>query len=405
MFISEKEMQDWLSDKLQKDISLGDLLSNIEEFEDFTPSNLSERKMFESFNHCLKSLYINEVISGNKNISLNPKDSLRPDFLLYSPEAESNLIVELKNFSGASRQAGTEISAYASEVKSYVPFISDGDIINVIISPVWPALLRHYVFHEIFWVQRNIICLEPTTNCDREVGLKIKDIPSLIEDDATFKIGYEHLGGYQLCLYDYNLYSDPNNRSRIDPHIEQMKTAINAMATKGNSQKSHGFAFLWKDNWELSLAPYSITVINFAPFQSVERLFHDENFMPNEITEKFVDIITDFAPEGHGESLNAITDSGIKFIENFCSPRHEGFTKWDNLKDTMLRKCDLISFHPWGVFEELYSDKLLNEYQNGNLTISSDNPELGLRMLNEVIDPNYEFINLAFLNYDPDEDE
>lgn len=315
------------------------------------------------------------------------------------------MIVELKNFGGASRQAGTEISAYASEVKSYVPFISDGDIINVIISPVWTTLLRHYVFHEIFWVQRNIICLEPVSNSKDEIGLKIKKIPSLIEDKASFKIGYEHLGGYHLCLYDYNLYHEPNNRNRIDPHIEQMETAIKAMATKGNSQRNHGFAFLWKDNWELSLAPYSITVVNFAPFKSVERLFHDEVYTPNEITERFVEIIIDHAPEGHSQSLNAITDSGIKFIADFCNPRPEGFTSWDNLKDTMMRRGDLISFHPWGVFEELYSDELLIEYKNGNRTISSNNAELGLRMLKSIIDPNYKFINLAYLNYDPDEEE
>lgn len=86
MFNSEKEMQDWLSDKLQKDISLGELLTNIEEQEEFTPSNLPERKMLESFNHCLKSLNLNEIISEDKNISLKPKDSLKPDFLLYAPE-------------------------------------------------------------------------------------------------------------------------------------------------------------------------------------------------------------------------------------------------------------------------------------------------------------------------------
>jgi hypothetical protein len=403
-FDSEKEMQKWLSNQLSDEKELTDLIQNIEEFEKYKPNSLASKKVFESFTHSLKSLDNTSIISEDENISLKKGDSLKPDFLLYALETESIVIVEIKNTGHATREGGTELGAYASEVKSYVPFISDGDIVNVIISPDWPTLIRHYIFHEIFWVQRNVICLEPIKVKD-EVKLNIVDINSIIEDNISLKIGYQHLGGYQLCLYDYNLYSEPENTTRLDRHIEQMNTAINAMAIKGNSQRGHGFAFLWKGNWELSLAPYSITVLNFAPFQSLERLFHDENFEPNSITEKFVDIVTDFDPTGHGESLISITQTGRDFLEDFCSPRMEGFHTWDVLKDIMLRRSDLISFHSWGVFGELYSNKLLERYKDGDLTLKSNDPNLGLELLDELIDPNYEFINLSYYNYDPEEDE
>ena len=404
IFDSESKMQDWLSEELKPETGLSDLIENVDLLDNYKASTLSEKKVFESFRFCLKSLHNNEILSENENISLNPKDSLKPDFLLYAPETESIVIVELKNLAGPSRQAGTEISAYAGEVKSYIPFISEGDVVNVIISSDWTTLLRHYLFNEIFWLQKNVICLEPVI-IDGTKRLKILDINLLIEDTVALKLSPKHLGGFQLCLYDYNLYSEPENRDRFDPHIEQMKTALSVMATKGYSQKNHGFAFLWKDTSASSFAPYSITILNFAPFQSIERLFHDEEFEANSMTEKLINIIVNYCPEGHGESLGAITDAGTDFLKNFCTVREEGYTTWDNLKHLMKGRCELIAFKCWGVFDELYMGKLLKEYQNGNLSISSTDPKVGLAMLDEVIDSNYEFIDLSYYNYDPEKNE
>ncbi len=403
MFNKESDMQDWLSKELKKNDGVFDLVENEEEFENFVPSNISEEKIYQSFKYCIKSLRLNTVITENENISLKYGDSLKPDFLLYAPEAESIVIVELKNIAVPSRQAGTELSAYASEIKTYVPFISDGDIVNVIISPIWTTLLRHYIFHEIFWLQRNIICLEPIS-VDGESKLKILDVKKVVEDNVSLKLSDRHLGGYQLCLYDDNLYHDPTNRTRLDPYIKQMETALSAIATKGNSQKNHGFAFLWKDNWEESLTPYSITILNFAPFQSIERLFHDENYEVNTMTEKFIDIIIENSPLGHGESLIDITEAGIDFLQNFCKPEMEGFTTWDNLKNIMEYRCDLKAFKCWGIFDELYTKKLKEEYTNGNLNISNTDPDLGLKMLDELIDPSYEFIDLSYYNYNLEDD-
>src|SRR5689334_14728819 len=85
-----------------------------------------------------------------------------------------------------SRQAGTEAGAYAGELRSHLPFLSDGDVVNVLISSVWPTLLRHYVAHEILWIGRKVLCLEPV-----EVGeshsLKIVE-PARFTDDVDAKV-------------------------------------------------------------------------------------------------------------------------------------------------------------------------------------------------------------------------
>jgi len=398
-FESEKKMQEWLSEQLNSDVSIGDLITNIDEFEEYKAESIEAKKVFNSFSYTLKSIHNNVIISEGSNISLKLEDSLKPDFLLYALETETIVIVEIKNTKHATREGGTEVGAYASEIKSYVPFISDGDIVSVIISPEWPTLIRHYVFHDIFWLQRNIICLTPI-KVDDEILLKIVDIDSIIESNSSLKIGYNHLGGYQLCLYDYDLYSGSQNRNRYDPYVQQMKTALNAMAAKGNSHKSHGFAFLWKDNWEISLAPYNITIMNFAPFQSVERFFHEDDFEPNLVMNKLVNIIKGFEPQGHGATLNSVTRTGRQFVEHFCEPRMEAFTTWDVHEKIMLERGELISFQAWGVFGELYSEKLLESYRDGEIDIASDCPKLGLQLVNELVNPNYEFINLAYYDFE-----
>lgn len=403
LFKKEREMQKWLSDELHKVEGILDLVVNEKEFKLYKPINISEVKIYDSFQYCMKSMYLNNLITEDENISLKKGDSLKPDFLLYAPETESIVIVELKNLGGPSRQVGTELLAYAGEIKTYVQFISDGDIINVIISPVWPTLLRHYIFHEIFWLQKKIICLKPVSIND-ETKLEILNVNDIIEDNVNIKISEKHLGGYQLCLYDENLYKDPNNTTRLDPYIKQMESALSAIATKGYSHKNHGFAFLWKDCWNLSLAPYSITILNFAPFQTLERFFHDEEFIVNDMTEKFINIIEEHNPQGHSETLIDITKAGNDLLSMFCKPRMEGFHTWDVLKSIMEERSELVAFKSWGVFDELYSKKLMEEYKKGNLNINNTDPIIGLKMLNELIDPNYEFIDLKYYNYDPDKD-
>jgi hypothetical protein len=404
MFKSESDMQGWLQSELENNDGLVDIIINVDEFEKYEPSSLEERKVKESYAYCLESLITNVQICANENISLKPGDILKPDFLLYSSESESIVIIELKNQDNAAREAGTEFGAYANEVKSYVPLVSDGDIINVIISTNWSVLLRHYIYHEIFWQQRNLLCLEPTAY-DGEKKLRIVEINRIIEGNISLKLSDRHLGGYHICLYDHSLYHKNPDYSRLDKYLEQMKTAIQGMGSRGSSLKSHGFAFLWTDDL-LTLAPYVITVVNVAPFQSLERLFHDEKFKPNKITESIIrNVIIESDPSGQGISLNSIADKGISFLENFCSPKRESFNTWYTLKNEIVAPTTkLISFVSWGIFGELFYEKILNEYLKNNLTINVTDPELGLQLISELIDPNYDFIDLNLL-YENDEEE
>jgi len=379
IFKKELDMQEWLRKELNECYGLSDLIINCV---DNNASTDAERKINSSYEYCLKSLDLTEVISEDKNISLKKGDVLRPDFLLYSVETESIIIVELKNISNPTRQVGTEISAYASEVKSYLPFIASGDIISVIISSTWPTLLRHFLFNEIFWLQKKILCLYPV-EAKGKIRLKIKNARDIIENDVSIKLQDDCIGGYQICLYHKDIYHPVID---FKNYLEQMRTALLSMSVKGNSLNNHGFAFLWKDNRRFSIAPYSITILNFSSFQSFGQSFNRSDTENYEISKRFLKIVNTHSPMGHGQSLDEITEHSQEFLSIFCNPMVEGYHYWYSLKEFMLENSDLLAFTGWGIFGELYSDLLSEEYKSGNMEISSTDPRLGLKLINRLVE-------------------
>ncbi len=228
-----------------------------------------------------------------------------------------------------------------------------------------------------------------------EIKLKVLDIIKIAQSDVSIKISEKHIGGYQVCLYDDELYKKNADRTRLDKYLRQMKAGLHAMAIHGNSLNNHGFAFLWKDKWDKSLAPYSITLLNFAPFQSIERFLHLGDLDLPDMVKHFMHICAEFTPIGHSNSLERIKDYGAKFLNDICSPRPEGFLSWDSLKAIMLPRADLIAFEAWGIFGETFMELLAAEYSKGNSKYNTTSPELGLKAIDELIDYDYKFVELA----------
>ncbi|WGE68272.1 hypothetical protein NYR77_04400 [Actinobacillus equuli subsp. haemolyticus] len=409
LFEREADMQLWLKNKLKECWGLSELIANIEQLEEFSPSNEEEQKIYTSFNNCLEALHLNTIFSSDENISLSENEILRPDFVLYAPESQGVVIVELKNSANAARQAGTEISAYSGELKNHILFLSDGDIFNVIISPEWRTLLKRSVLHEIFWKHRNVLCLKPIKQEDGEIKLEILSIKELLNTPLKYNIPEEYLCGYQICLYDDELYKKSDEyEANFDANINQMKAALSLMATEGEHKASHGFAFLWKDN-ELvpngySLCPYNITLMNIAPFQSVERFLQSDSNLSN-MQRRWLELVSKEDPTGHGYTFNSITGMGEKFLSSFCSPITEGYFDWNNHKIIMFEnnRANLVAFVGWGIFNSVFNEKLLIEYSKGNLNTPIDCPKLGLETIDTIIDKRYEYIDPSWVNLDENE--
>lgn len=404
-FSSEDAMQRWLSGRLAEVDGLGEIVLNPEVADSIETDSPQVRSIRESFRYSLQSLGITEVITENENISLSPGEILRPDFVLYGAETESLIIVELKNIAGPTRQTATEASAYAGELRTHLPFLADGDFISVVISPVWPTLLRHYVAHDILWIGRKILCLEPVEFSGGH-ALKIVD-PVGFTDDASAAVSAEELGGYQLCLYDDELCKGAS-RSRFDHAVPQMRATLQMMAARGNTLRSHGFAFLWKDNWTASLAPFSITLVHAAPFQGVGRflLSLPEDSEPTPMQMKLLQLVSEFEPGGQSQTLEEITEVARQALGRILNPRAEGFTHWGQLYGAIMgQRSQLLAFAGWGRFGDRFSEKLKALYGAGDFTAKHDDPDLGLTVVEELVTamapPNPAYL---VFEHDPPED-
>jgi hypothetical protein len=393
MFVNEEAMHQWIRVVL-KSKELSEIVSNFDYLNGFVPINKREEKVLHSFAKGAKALGTRTVVSDNENISLNNKDKLKPDFLMYSPEVEGIVIVELKNIAGPTRQAGTEFGAYAGEVRTYLPFLPEGDLYYVLISTSWPTLLLHYVFHEIFWHGKNVICLEPKPTAYGG-SLEIIDIRRISGFETKSHLCEQHMSGFQLCLYDDDRQTCHANFAidRLGNHRAQMDMAMAMMGEEANQQRAHGFAFLWKDRNFHSLSPYNISIFNFSPFLSLERFLHADDQMLNEIQYRFLNIVSEFSP-AQGTSILDIVRAGEEFLETFCAVRIEGSGNWQMWKEHIAERGEFLSFRGWGMFGEALREILKREYKQKKYLTRADDPRLGWQVVGEIFDHEYPFISL-----------
>ncbi len=401
IFSTENEMQTWLENKFKDIWELSDIICNPDYLENFQPKNISEDKIRESFETSYECLHLLELVTANQNISNAKGDILKPDLITYSPERETLVIIELKNFPGATREAGTEISAYSAELKSSLQSLSDGDIVSVIISPHWPTLIRHHIYNTIVYQNKNLLCLQPCLK-DEEIKLEIVEISHFVEGVLPEKFNDQQLAGYTLCLYDDTQQQKNPPPTRLHEHIPLMQSSMDVIAAKGEKIGGHGFAFLSREVYGFGLSPYFISVINVAPFKCLEQILHLDDIkqysdLPLNM-KKYFDIYLKHSPEGYGSSMGSICKAAFPLLKAVCNPHIEELIKWDTIKIHFEEEWEPIYFISWGIFNDIAVSMLTDEYKNGNTKICLNSVPLGMRVLDQLIDKDHKYIELLHID-------
>lgn len=376
MFENEKEMQEAIGVHLRNFSGLGDIIIPYNYNKDGNPKR---DRIIESYEYCWKCVRETVLISENKNISLFESEILKPDFLLFDPGMETFVVVELKNSSNPTRESGTELGAYTNAIKGHFPLISNGDVICVIISNYWPTLLKNYLFSEIFWHKRNILCLQPKST----TPLELEHLPPeiLLDANPPLKFNKNTFSGLQHCIYAKNIYSGGQIED-LDAHLEQIKSAFERIIRKSNEINSHGFAFLWLDLREHTVARYSITYLDINPCEKFQRY---EISIPNKISQSLHETITEWETSGVTYSTINTLSKGDYFLDDIANPFPEAPSPWRTLKKFMLCNSKLISFRAWGFLADLHEDALLEEYKSNKNATKYDCPEFGLKFITDII--------------------
>ncbi len=376
MFRDEKEMQEAMGVHLREFSGLGDIIIPCEYEKD---GDARRNRIIESYEYCWKCVRETVLVSEDKNISLFASEIIKPDFLLYDPGMETFVVVELKNSSNPTREAGTELGAYTNAIKAHFPLISNGDVICVIVSSHWPTLLRNYLFSEIFWHKRNILCLQPKSTSP----LQLEHLPpeKLLNASTSLKFNKNTFSGLQNCIYANNIYSGGDIED-LDKYLEQIKSAFERIVRKSNEINSHGFAFLWRDLRAHTVARYSITYLDINPCEKFQRY---EVSVPNKISESLHDVITEWETSGVTYSTINTISKGDYFLKNIAGPVPEAPSPWRTLRKFMLDHSELISFRAWGVLADLHEEALLEEYKSDGGTTKYDCPAFGLRFISSIV--------------------
>lgn len=385
-FTSEQEMQAWLSGQLDDSESLSELIVDQTAIVEYEPKNYAEVRIVGAIKRVLSSLHNVIKISEDENIAYSDGEILRPDFVLYSSETQSLIIVELKNLVSPSRQAGTELAAYSAGIRKFASLLAEGDVCHVLISSVWPTLLRHYSRDQILWQGRNLLCLKPINLADSKIALAIVDPAEIAGNGHEHLLTPRQVGGYQICLYGYQKNSD------FAEHENQFRAALQQMASDGNRLRSHGFAYLWRDHESFSLAPYSIACMNVAPFVFAEEVFNQNEVAGLTFFNKFHQVIRESSPIGHGETLREISENCRRFLQNVCNPSFEGFLTWDYHRLDMHGRAEKIAFVGWGIFGDLFFSELSKRYQSGVAVRDSMDSEIGDHTVDTVVITSPEII-------------
>ncbi|QZY81889.1 hypothetical protein K7H21_09765 [Klebsiella sp. CTHL.F3a] len=375
LFKSESEMQMWLSSELNKAEGLASLIIPFSDEE----YSYVDKKISDSYNYCLKTLSNTKIVCENQDISQFSDEILRPDFLLYSVDYEAWIIIEIKNIPNPTRQAGTELGAYTNALKTYFPNMSDGDVINVVISNDWPTLIKNYIFNEIFWLNRSILCLRPVKH---ESGIKLECIRPAILTKAYSdrKLSPKDFSGYQFCIYGKDIYSG-GEVSDIEKNIEQIKSSFQRMVNKASRLHSHGFAFLWRDFRKYSLAAYSITIVDINPFKN--NLYYTCN--EKGIAAELQHIIWEYESTGNTYSLWEIINDADFYLREISSTWPEAPSNWITLREFIVEDAEIMEFKCWGRISELYENELANEYNKGRFDLKFTDPGFGFYFINNKL--------------------
>ncbi|USD52377.1 hypothetical protein J4N37_24900 [Vibrio sp. SCSIO 43153] len=378
MFVSEAEMQRKLSQYARK---FGGFSEIVEEHDFTKGSSLEEDMIIESYDYCLQSLFETVCLTEEENISLFNKEQLKPDFLLFDPGFEKFVIVELKNQKNATREAGTELGAYANALKSHFPMIADTDVTFIVISSEWPTLLRNYIFNEIFWHKKKILCLKPKVFRDGPLSLVCLPPSVFFKKNIKTQFGPNSFSGMQYCIYAKGIHRrEPIDA--LDMKFPQIKASFERIIRKAQQKNSHGFAFLWQDHRNGTLARYSITFVDINPFEKFHR---DVVEIENRITYKLYRCISENEASGMtGSAIDSMT-SGDYLLDSIASPSPEGSHSWEILKEFMLDNSQLLSFKPFGIIADLYEEHLQKYYAKHGSDMQYDDPEFGLSFTEAII--------------------
>ena len=319
---------------------------------------LLERRYLEAAMKVVEALVSYELVSGKiiKNISLDKKERLYPDCILYNKESEQIILIENKTSGQTEREAITELTGYSQEIFNHLPFLSNEELNYIVISTDFNTLLNHSVSSMILNNQ-NVLCLKPYL--DKNEGLKFKiHFPQSWTDIGQGILPPSAFVSYTMCLYE---------KEEIKIDGDYIFTIIkDLILTEAIKAKTHGFVLIWEDGLSLAGNKYAISIYILNPYAFVPKAL-ENGFVLNKKSEllKFIsNYIEEEGVEKIPSSIFKIAEKAKTYLSKHFRPTWEKPSTWrsDLLNDELYKIQRLpLGFEAWGVVGDTVRDFYLNE--------------------------------------------
>lgn len=369
--MNEKELQSQIVHKLQTK-TFWNLIRNKEVIDDILSVHFSEETLpYLSIDYLLKLNYYKgckivldgltdqesdnqlEILNGEsiQNISMKKEELLYPDLLLYNRSNGKYIIGELKRSKSTERQAITELLGYELEIKNHLPLVSNADILLLLISFDYSALLQHSI-ETLILDHKSIMCLVPVI---KNGQFECFDI---FYPDCWTNTNCPILQDQAFQGLTYSI-SCKEHENLTEEDLLKL-TLASAEYIKGHVETyyHHGFSVIWVPN-DPYLKKVFITVFLINPyyiFYSSSNITGKGQLIKH--INKSLDIYS--LHEVNDKSVEFIFSSARKYLENSAIVTAEYEVNLAAFRKDIMYQGTPIQCDCWGEFGEEIRQAFLN---------------------------------------------
>ncbi len=296
----------------------------------FPVDYLSRVRIAEAAGHVLSRLHSLEPVSkSTRSLSLAGGESMYADLLYCSAEYATFVLLELKVGKQTPRQVVTELLAYEQEIMNHCPFLSQDDLVFVVIGTDFRTTIDHALAGMMTWSRRKILCLRADLNGD-SVRLRVH-LPK-----AWSPVGQGILPAGAVATADLCFYPKEDLTTE---QIEMLAmTAMDLIVREADRTGTHGFVMLWDDAMypEVARCPIALTVGIVNPFAFLSEAVNAGILSPDRTAvqkyllgcHKYEDLAS-----AHNWT-RSVGKNAILYLERWCDPAWEGLSTWHALRST-----------------------------------------------------------------------
>lgn len=323
--------------------------------EEYGLNEVVSQRYIRSVEHIIKLMGNGTILcdTGKINISMNSKEKIQPDFVIYIEENDVYQIIELKISGNAERQAVTEVTAYQAELMNYLPGLSYNHFPIIIISQDYKPLLKHSI-SSLLMSNQIILCLSVNMTCLDKGDTEFLDVVNCCAwKDIKWRLTKDSLHGQTICFYANHSNFPEHEMDKILSYGAQL------VCEEAEKSKGNGLVIAWKRNkhdnsYDAVYTDYFLSYFSINPYAN-----YISTGTNTVIDKNIKEVINESAGMTSLYPDSFLSDKMRTLYKDEFSLHIEGHM---TIEDFLYahEDCQIIKVMYWGLVNEFITDSLLH---------------------------------------------